>query len=112
MNYQPVIPTTSSSRMTEEEADISGSLDFTSRETYLAWVSSWRGMLNENIQEIRQWKAVRRDKEELIQLRQNANTERQALRVVCCNLMALRMASKRKAAQQWQSQRTRLPENA
>lgn len=85
-------------RMTAEEADESPLLSFSGREEYLAWVAAWKAALKERVESIRAEKARRRDTSLEVHERNGANNERQALRVEACNLVALRLAGKRRSS--------------
>jgi hypothetical protein len=83
-------------RLTEEGAD-KFEMKFSSREEYLIWVNTWKEILKEKIQMIRDQKVIRRDKTQDTEVRNGANAERQSLRVVCFNLQMVRQAGKKKS---------------
>lgn len=84
-------------RYEQDSSDIAELLQFDSRETYLAWVSAWKVFLKETIVKIRQAKVERSNPKNNEWEKNGANAERQALRVVACNLMSLRAAGKQKS---------------
>lgn len=82
---------------------IGESFTWTDRTSYLAWVTEWKAELADRVKEIRRLKAIRADKTADSEVRMNANAERQRLRIVCANLMLLRMLGKRLSAEQRQA---------
>lgn len=92
-------------RLDDAEADASPLLSFSDRAGYLRWVLEWKGDLKKTISAIHDRKAERRDRALSDHERNFANLRRQTLRVHACNLIALRRASKREAARQFEAER-------
>ena len=82
---------------------IGESFTWTDRDSYLAWVTQWKIELAHWVKEIRRLKAIRADKTQDSEVRMGANAERQQLRIVCANLMLLRMLGKKLSAEQRQA---------
>lgn len=99
MENQNSFQVSSYNRLDEEEAD-KVEMNFSSREEYLVWVKQWKIALKEKIQDIRNEKAVRRDKTQDSWVRNSANIQRQMLRVECFNLLMIRQAGKKKGIAQ------------
>lgn len=76
------------------------SFTWTDRESYLAWVATWKSELKARIAEIRRLKAQRRNKDLSIDTRNYANYQRQLLRIECCNLLLLRTMGKKLSIEQ------------
>jgi hypothetical protein len=70
------------------------------RDDYFDWVKQWKQQLHTMIAQIREFKAIRRNKTLDIAERCLANEHRQYLRVVCSNLLLLRRLGKIKSAKQ------------
>lgn len=73
---------------------------WTDRASYLAWVAQWKAELHEKIKDIRDQKAIRRDKTKGDTARADAQQRRQQLRIECANMFLIRTMAKELAGRQ------------
>ena len=73
---------------------LEASLEFEGRDHYVAFVAVWKAQYREVVAEIRAAKAVRRDKGNAVQVRNDAQARRQYLRGDAHGLLAVRIAGK------------------
>ena len=86
-------------RLEAEEAVVHPALTFTDRESYLAWVATWKLSWHATVAAIRAAKRIRGDKSKPDSDRHHAQWERLGLRVVAFNHLQIRKAGKSRATQ-------------
>lgn len=82
-----------SKRLDPAEHDLQPLLGFFDRDSYLAWVASWKSAFKDTVADIRTERA------------EGCRSRRESLRVQAHNLLVVRRAAKTEAAAQWQARR-------